>query len=240
MRSLVLVLALFLSFPETVGAETSNEECVLLLHGLARTKSSMKKLAKHLNSEGYIAINQGYPSRAETIEELAKAAVRQGAEQCPEGHRLHIVTHSLGGILVRQYLSSNSIPNLGRVVMLGPPNQGSQVVDRLKGMPGFGMVNGDAGKQLGTDDSSIPNQLGAANFELGIIAGSRTINPILSLMLPNPDDGKVSVENTKLAGMKDHIVLPVSHPFLMKNKRAIAQIIHFLKNGKFDHPEEKK
>ncbi len=236
MRGLLILLMLMLC---TEGKpEEPVGECVVLLHGLARTASSMKKLAKRLESEGYVAINQGYPSRAETIEALAIATLRRGIDQCPEGQTLNIVTHSLGGILVRHYLRDHSIPTLGRVVMLGPPNQGSQVVDRLKGVPGFGLLNGLAGRQLGTDQTSVPRQLGEADFEVGIVAGSRTINPILSLMLPNPDDGKVSVENTKLAGMTDHIVLPVSHPFLMKNQKAMDQVIHFLRHGRFNHPDE--
>ncbi|MEM7281942.1 MAG: alpha/beta hydrolase [Pseudomonadota bacterium] len=216
------------------------QSCVLLLHGLARSARSMKKLAKHLESEGYQAINLDYPSRAETIQELARKTISNGLTQCTDGYTVNFVTHSLGGILVRQYLSKQQIPSLGRVVMLGPPNKGSQVVDRLKDVSGFGFVNGLAGGQLGTGEDSIPNQLGAANFEVGIIAGTRTINPILSLMLPNPDDGKVSVANTKLEGMSDHLTLPVSHPFLMKNKHAIRQVTYFLDHGRFDRDEEKK
>lgn len=124
--------------------------------------------------------------------------------------------------------------------MLGPPNQGSQVVDTFKSVPGFSWINGPAGQQLGTNENSITKALGPADFEVGIIAGSRTINLILSLALPNPDDGKVSVENTKLEGMKDHITLPVSHPFLMKNSEVIDQVLKFLEVGEFDHTGVRK
>jgi len=117
--------------------------------------------------------------------------------------------------------------------MLGPPNQGSEVVDTLHNMPGYELINGPAGHQLGTDIESIPNKLGPADFELGIIAGTRSINLILSTMLPSTDDGKVTVENTKLEGMKEHIALPVTHPFMMKNQDVIEQVIHFLKSGSF-------
>ena len=139
----------------------------------------------------------------------------------------------MGGLLLRQYLNQHKVDNLGRAVMLGPPNQGSHVVDKLKGVPGFKTINGPAGMQMGTKAKDAPQQLPAANFELGIIAGTRSVNPLLSTLLPNPDDGKVSVEHTKLEGMKDHISLPVTHTFMMKNKKVIEQVLCFLRKGEF-------
>lgn len=119
------------------------------------------------------------------------------------------------------------------VVMLGPPNQGSEIVDTLKNVPGYHFINGDAGMQLGTGEMSVPNKLGPADFDVGIIAGTQSINLILSLIIPDTDDGKVSVERTKLAGMNDHIEIATTHPFMMKNKKVIAQVIHYLKYGEF-------
>ena len=130
-------------------------------------------------------------------------------------------------------MSAHKLEQMGRVVMLGPPNQGSQVVDTLKNVWGFKLINGPAGLELGTDEASVPGSLGAVDFPVGVVAGSSSINPILSQMLPNPDDGKVSVENTKVEGMVDHIVMPVSHPFLMTNNKVIEQVKIFLKTGKF-------
>jgi len=186
-----------------------------------------------LEGEGYQTVNVSYPSTKHNIAQLAEDAIGDALNQCSMCTTIHFVTHSMGGILVRQYLNAHSVKNLGRVVMLGPPNQGSQVVDTLKNIPGFKMINGPAGMQLGTEDMSIPNTLGPAHFELGVIAGTRSINLILSTMLPKPDDGKVSVENTKLDGMADHIALPVTHPFMMNNKKVIRQVLCFLKNGSF-------
>jgi pimeloyl-ACP methyl ester carboxylesterase len=220
-----------------VSTQLMANECVILLHGLARSDSSMKTMAAELNNTGYTAINYDYPSTQHSVEKLADDAISDALPQCPEQSTVHFVTHSMGGILVRQYLSQHSIENLGRVVMLGPPNQGSEVVDTLHNMPGYELINGPAGHQLGTDIDSIPNKLGPANFELGIIAGTRSINLILSTMLPSTDDGKVTVENTKLEGMKDHIALPVTHPFMMKNQDVIEQVIHFLKSGTFKKVE---
>jgi len=147
--------------------------------------------------------------------------------------KVHFVTHSLGGILVRQYLLHHQIDNLGRVVMLGPPNKGSEVVDKLRDFPGFRFINGEAGLEMGTGESSVPNKLGAANFDLGIIAGTRSVNLILSRMIPGTDDGKVSVENTRLEGMRDHLQMKVTHPFMMRNAKVIEQVIHYLETGRF-------
>ncbi|MCD6004510.1 alpha/beta hydrolase [Halomonas sp. IOP_6] len=227
-----ILLAFLLVFSNSVQAS-----CVILLHGLARTHGSMEPLENALKEEGFLPINEGYPSREYSIEQLAEIAIRPALEKCPKGEKVNFVTHSLGGILVRQYLSRHDIANLNRVVMLGPPNQGSEVVDELRDVPGFHFINGDAGMQLGTDELSIPSTLGKANFDVGIIAGTSSINWILSSLIPGTDDGKVSIESTKLDGMNDHIEMPVTHPFMMKNDRVIAQVVNYLKNGSFEHDD---
>jgi hypothetical protein len=210
-------------------------ECVILLHGLARTEKSMNKMADALTEEGYSVVNFSYPSRKHTIETLAERYIPQALARCGEHETVSFVTHSLGGIVLRQYQQTREIEHLHRVVMLGPPNRGSQVVDAMRDVPGFKLLNGPAGLQLGTGPDSVPLALGPAQGEVGVIAGSRSINLILSLYLPNPDDGKVSVENTKFDGIADHMIVHVSHPFLMKDKEVIRQTIYFLANGGFDH-----
>lgn len=210
-------------------------ECVILLHGLARTNVSMLAMEKAISHAGYRAINYHYPSRQFSIAELAELAVSETLAQCAGATRIHFVTHSMGGILVRQYLSQHKIEKLGHVVMLGPPNHGSELVDLLADLPGFKTVNGPAGMQLGTGAMSVPNSLGPVDYSLGVIAGTQTINLILSTMLPKPNDGKVSVESTKVEGMTDHIELPATHPFMMWNPDVIDQVLFFLKQGHFQN-----
>ena len=222
------ILLLFLS--QTLFA---NNECVVLLHGLARTSDSMNLLESQLEERGYRVANFDYPSRQKPIEELAEPTINQGLDACTDAPTVHFVTHSLGGILIRYYLESHHIQQLGYVVMLAPPNKGSEVVDNWQNVPGYQALNGPAGIQLGTDKNSIPNQLGTVDFPLGIIAGNRTFNPILSLSLPNPDDGKVSVESTKVDGMTDFIEVPHTHTFIMRSEQVIQQVIHFLQHGRF-------
>lgn len=209
-------------------------EHVVLLHGLARTSRCMKMLAAQLTAAGYQVHNIGYPSTRITVEQAAKSYLSAVLSDISDAESVHFVTHSLGGIVLRQYLSQRAIPKLGRVVMLAPPNHGSEVVDKLRHWWLFRWFNGPAGLQLGTDASSLPRQLPAADFDVGIIAGNKTINFWLSTLLPAPNDGKVSVNATRLDGMREHLTLAVTHPFIMRNKRVIRHTLHFLQHGTFD------
>ncbi|MCU4677508.1 alpha/beta hydrolase [Catenovulum sp. 2E275] len=221
------------------SAETHSKECVILLHGLARNASSMEQLEDRLKQAQYTVANIDYPSRDAKVEYLAELAINEGIASCRQqkAEKINFVTHSMGGILVRYFLSKREVDNLRRVVMLGPPNQGSEVVDELKDLEIFEWINGPAGQQLGTKKTSLVNQLGAVDFELGIIAGTKTINWILSAILPNKDDGKVTVESTKVEGMCSFVALPVTHTFMMTNDLVEKQVVSFLKQGVFSEPD---
>ena len=234
--SLIFAMAMLPLF----ASAAENQEYVILLHGLCRTSRSMVPMERALSQAGYRVLNVDYPSRTASVEKLSEDAIGPAVKGCEKGGavKIHFVTHSLGGILVRSYLSRHTIPNLGRVVMLGPPNQGSEVVDKLGSFWIFKTINGPAGNELGTDKNSTPNKLGPADFCTGVIAGDRSINWINSLFIPGRDDGKVSVERTKLAGMADHIAIHAAHPFLMRNRTAIRQTIRFLRAGQFDRTPE--
>lgn len=208
---------------------------VVLLHGLCRSRASMRPMERALVTAGYRVENVGYPSRTNSIAALADAVLGEVMERAAreDVEPVHFVAHSLGGILIRSYFARHPDERLGRVVMLGPPNAGSEIVDRLGSWWAFRTIHGPAGGELGTDPDSVPNRLGPVGFQLGVIAGDRSINWINSLMIAGPNDGKVSVERTKVEGMRDHRRVHATHPFLMRNGSAIALTIRFLRTGSF-------
>ena len=209
-------------------------DCVILLHGLASDSESMRPLSRYLQQLGYLVINVDYPSTERSIQVLAAAALPAAVTQCPPDRTVNFVTHSLGGILVRQYLRATPLDRLGRVVMLGPPNGGSQVVDAMGYLGLYRFIRAPAGWQINARPTSLPNQLGGVDYPVGIVAGSRSDNRILSWLLPSFDDGMVSVSNTRLEGMLDHIVMPLSHGGLTRDRAVFEQCDAFLKSGHFD------
>ena len=221
------------------NTEIDGEEsaCVILLHGLGRTSDSMNEIAKSLSASGYQVWNESYPSRDKAVGELAVEAIEPALAFC-QSHdirQIHFVTHSLGGILVRYYLQDHDINQLGRIVMLSPPNKGSEIADQLKEFKLYQFVTGPAGQQLGTTEDSVPNQLDPIGGEIGVIIGNSTSDPWFSWLIPGEDDGKVSVARARLEEMKDFLVVEQGHTFIMKKPQVIKQIVHFLKHGAFDH-----
>ncbi len=192
-------------------------------------------MQRAVEAAGFTTLNLDYASRRKPLDALAED-IRPAIEGFA-GHidgSLHFVCHSMGGLLARVYLARYRPQRLGRVVMLGTPNGGSEIADRLKNFVPYRAFFGPAGQQLGTlRDADLSALLPPVDYAVGVVAGSRSIYPMAGTLLPKPHDGRVSVENTRLDGMADHVVVATTHPWLVRNGDAIARTIAFLRNGRF-------
>jgi triacylglycerol lipase len=228
-----------LAQPDNLFEATTNRDCVVLLHGLASAPLWLTRIEWSLERRGYQVHSVSYPSTLQPVERLSREHLARAVAgiKLPPGGQIHFVTHSLGGLVLRHYLAENSLTNLGRVVMLGPPNQGSEIADWLMDTAFYKCVLGPSGQQLGAGADDFPRRLGPVNFPLGVIAGDRSFNPIFSRRLPGPDDGKVSVASTRVEGMSDFVVLRASHTTMIWSRPVIDQVQAFLTMGKFYHRE---
>ncbi|WP_426527076.1 esterase/lipase family protein [Bradyrhizobium sp. McL0615] len=220
---------------ERPASANATRDGVVLLHGISRTALSFRKMQLALERAGFTTLNLDYLSRSKALEALAED-IHPAIQRFADGidGAVHFVGHSMGGLLARVYIARHRPKRLGRVVMLGTPNGGSEIADRLKNFGAFRAFFGPAGQQLGTQRSAVDDaMLPPIDYSVGVIAGNRSIDPVAGTMLPKPHDGRVSVANTRLDGMADHIIVETSHPWLVRNGLAIEQTITFVRDGSF-------
>ncbi len=213
---------------------------VVILHGILRSNMDMGLIEKRFKKSGYATLNIQYPSREQPLEELSDFVHQKITTNSGYTHqtKLFFVTHSMGGLIARYYIAQQKPDCLEKVVMLSPPNSGSELANWLSETevlaPLFKTIFGPAGQQLRTDYAHIDTKI---DFPLGIIAGSKSINPLAPWVLEGEHDGIVPVERTKIEGMSDHIVIPATHSFMMFNNEVIEQALHFIENGHFNHSQ---
>ncbi|QFU75464.1 alpha/beta hydrolase [Halioglobus maricola] len=219
---------------DTVGARA--DRCVILLHGLFRSSLSLKPMQWFLDRDGYTTVNLSYPSLLHPIPELAEDVITNSLRTCHArgAHKINFVTHSLGGILVRQYASVQPIQGMQRAVMLGPPNGGSQVAEYYGSIDFLSAIEPMAIRQLGTGEESIPRSLGPVEFELGVIAGGARDSTLLPGFPDEPSDGTVSLAEAVVPGMLDFLQMPVTHTFMIWNPKVMHQVGYFLEYGTFE------
>ena len=208
------------------------QQKVVLLHGIWRSSKSMFFIERYLRRRGYEVLNLDYPSTRLPLEALIETVHPRIAE-FSNGATTHFVCHSMGGLVIRAYLSRHRPVGLGKVVMLGTPNHGSEVADFIKGWRAYRHCFGPAGQQLTTNQSAIAHLFSGVDYPLGIIAGDTSLDVVCKHIIGKPSDGKVSIESTKLEGMSAHCVVPVSHLMLTYSRRVNRLIAQFLAEGKF-------
>lgn len=250
MPTILVLLLNWMIFPGVVNADNESassrqglsnqfeivpKDCVILIHGLGRSSGSMFFISRYLKRKNYQVVSVSYPSTDHNIESLAAQYIPPAIEACQSATkgRIHFVTHSLGGILVRQFFQDQSYPSVQRVVMLSPPNKGCEVSDFLEDSILYRWLNGPAGQQLSTASTSLPNQLNPIGLEVGVITGNSSYEPWFSRLSEGEDDGKVSVESARLEEMADFLVVPNNHTFIMNDSYVKFQVDQFLKTGLF-------
>lgn len=217
------------------SASAPEPDCVILLHGAGARGIVMRRVEANLRRAGYRTVNITYPSRRVDFTKLATEVVPARLRQADlaRAPRVHFVTHSMGGLVLRLHFTTGRPANLGRVVMIGPPNHGTIAADRAGRNPFLRWFFGSNLRQMGTGADALHHRLGPADYDLGIIAGRGVINPLYTKRFGGPNDGIVAVESAKLTGMRDFIVLPYSHTMILFRRETSRQVLAYLRDGKF-------
>lgn len=194
---------------------------------------SMAPLAGALRRAGYRVRNVDYPTRPHSVEALVERYLRPAFADCADGAPVHFVTHSMGGILVRLLLQTERLPPGSRVVMLAPPNHGSEVVDIIRGWVVYRWLMGRVGQQLGTGPDAIVRRLQPVREAIGVIAANRSMQPWFSRLIPGDDDGAVSIASTRLPEMRDFVVVDATHTSVLFSRKVWRLVLAFLADGRF-------
>lgn len=246
-RSVLLItLGLYLSacasLPQVTQGERADnaQACIVLVHGLWRSGAAMDVIARDLRHHGYQTVTVDYPSTSATIPELAEKYLHQGVESCRQRGvgQIHMVSHSMGGILVRQYLQTRRLPEGSRVVMLSPPNKGSELSTYFANSRWYEWLVGPAGASLIQGENGFLAHLAPIEEPVGVIAAYRSWSLWPEAWLPSPNDGTVSLRSMLLDEMDDLALVNAGHA-MMRHKDETHQLIRrFLKYGAFIQPDD--
>lgn len=207
-------------------------ETVVLLHGLWRGWRAMEPLERALAAEGWSTLNIPYPSIRLPIGVIARR-VQAAIEEIADERPVHFVTHSLGGIVARSILADAPAWKVGRLVMLAPPNGGSEIVDWASGQPLLSLPLGPSGRQLGI--TGVPAALPdlPKGIEAAVIMGNRSTIPFFRNLLEEENDGIVSVSRGRIAGLREFAVVNADHTFIQTHPETLRRTADFLRDGRF-------
>jgi len=242
-NSLFVALAASMMLALVSGVTKAAEESlvvpkrVVLVHGLARSSLSMWALEMRLDNAGYDVVSLNYSSLNRTVAEVKQQVKDQLYACCNDNVPTHYVGYSLGGLLIRGFFAEQANQaftiNRRQVVMIGTPNNGTQIVDKFANLQWFQFL-GDTTLALGTQANSFPMGLPMPDFSAGIIAGTNSWS-IADDILAEASDGLVPVQSTKLPNMADFVAVYANHSMLRYNGKVAEQTIYFLQHGQFDH-----
>jgi len=210
-------------------------EGVVLLHGILRTNRCMSGLASFLEGQGYKTLNLDYPSAKydiSSIAELIHGTIKKFADK---HSKIHFIGYSMGGLVIRAYLQKYRLENLGKIVMIATPNKGSEVADFLQNFWLYKKLYGPAGQQLITDQQSFKDILGDIYYDLGIISGISPYYFFGNYLIGKKNDGRVSIESSKIEGMKDQVTIKSGHTWIPSYKKTWQQAARFIATGKFEY-----
>lgn len=207
----------------------------VLLHGIGRNAAFQESLGNFLEARGYRVVNDSYPSKRHSIRKLSEVHLADLIEsRCTDRRaKIHFVTHSMGALVLRAFLQRNRPGNLGRVVMLAPPNQGSELADFFGCLGIWRWWMGPAGIELSAGPGGIHRELPAADFEAGVLIGNRSQNLVFNRFFPGPNDGRVSLARARLEGMTEFQVVPETHDSITRSRSVFQSVLRFLETGSF-------
>ncbi len=211
-----------------------SDHLVVLIHGTFRAKESFRPMERALRESGFEPLSLNYPSTLASIPTHTRR-LNQLLDQLEGYDRVSFVGHSLGGILARCLVGSDSPwkskMKVQRLVTLGAPNQGAEIVDRLRDSPLVRAVAGPAALALATDRiGEIP----LPECAFGVVAGAKGDGKGWNPLLPGDDDRTVSLQSALLDGAEDSLVVPVIHTWLMRDPRVVAGVVNYLTTGRFE------
>lgn len=221
---------------------------VVVLHGLVRSRQSMKGLVKYLHEHGeYSVVNVSYASTREPVGKHAKSLASVIGHLGPKVTEINFVAHSLGNLVIRHYLGDQIAaedkqpdPRIKRIVMLAPPNNGSQFAIKFGDNKIFKAIWGTSGVELAKDWKILQQKLATPTQEFGIIAGGRGEESGRNPLLLGDDDFVVTLEETRLPGAHDFTVVPVLHSLIMDDAKTREYALRFLWHGYFVDKDQRQ
>ncbi|MDB5347603.1 MAG: alpha/beta hydrolase [Schlesneria sp.] len=203
---------------------------VILIHGILRSSKCMTSMASAATAAGYQPILFDYPSTQVSIPTAAEF-LHSTIESLEGIEEIHIVSHSMGGLVTRAYFAEHTDPRIKRIVMVGTPNHGAELADLLHQNYLVRAASGPGGRQLVTNRQGLIPSLPTPPCDFAVIAGARGNTAGWNPFIPGDDDGTVTVASTRLAGAVDFSTVKATHTLMLGNQDVIQQTIHFLREG---------